>query len=90
MENLKNQKNIISARLADVEEGTAYFVSDLNNEEIIPWPATYLPEGIEIGDNVNISIDFEMGEKRLEELKEKAANELKYNEMRKMLEELVN
>jgi len=81
MENFNHKKSFVSARLAEIEEGTAYFVSDLNKDEIIPWPVSNLPEGIEIGDTVNIKV---------EALKKKAVNEAKFDDMRKMLEELVN
>jgi len=84
------KNNVISAKLRGFEDNLAYFVLNNDNNEIITWPLDKIPEGIEIGDEVNLSIDFELQEERREQLKKKAANESKYTEMRKLLEELVN
>ena len=85
------QKNgLVSAKLQSIEEDFAYFVLNTDEQDLIQWPLNQLPEGIDIGDEVKISIDFEMAEEKKAQIKKRVENETKYQEMRKMLEELVN
>ena len=85
------QKNgFVSAKLHSIEEDFAYFVLNNDEQDLIQWPVSQLPDGIDMGDEVKISIDFELGEEKKAKLKKIAENESKYEEMRKLLEELVN
>ena len=85
------------AKLIAVEDGLAEFVfsRDFNNEEVKDgevffWPEEHLPEGIEVEDEVLISLDFKNKEEKTYQIKQKREKELKQEEMRKLLEELVN
>ena len=90
MTNTFQQENSVKAKLGYIEDNTAYLILSDSDEEIIPWPLSKLPEGMEVGDEINLSLDFELTEKRKEEIKKNAEHEAKYEDMRKMLEELVN
>jgi len=86
------------ALLIAIEDGLAQFVlnssssksSKSEDERTFFWPVSQLPQGIELGDTVNIDLELTNKEEREEELKKKKQQELKYDEMRKLLEELVN
>jgi hypothetical protein len=86
------------AKLITVEDGLAEFVfcGSFNNREEIKdgnvffWPAEHLPDGIEDGDEVYVSLDFKNKEKKILQIKHTQKKELKQSEMRKLLEELVN
>lgn len=87
----------IEAKLIAVEDGLAEFVfcREFNNEEVKDgdvffWPVERLPEGIEVGDEVLVSLDFKNKEEKTIQIKQKQEKELKQEEMRKLLEELVN
>jgi hypothetical protein len=85
------QKNgLVSAKLHSIEENFAYFVLNTEEQDLIQWPLNQLPEGIDIGDEVKISIDFELAEEKKAQIIKRTENEAKYQNMRKMLEELVN
>jgi hypothetical protein len=94
-----SNSNIFEAKLNAIEDGLAEFVFDevKNNVEIdeqlknsIYWPAGRLPDEIEPGDNVLIELNLKNREEKMEQLKERKKRELKNDEMRRMLEELVN
>ena len=86
------------AKLITVEDGLAEFVfcGSFNNKEEIKdgevffWPAEHLPQGIQNGDEVHVSLDFKNKEEKLIKIKNTQEKELKQNEMRQLLEELVN
>lgn len=85
------------AKLIAVEDGLAEFVfgGEFNNEEtkdgnVFFWPEERLPEGIEVGDEVLVNLDFKNKEEKTIQIKQKQEKELKQKEMRKLLEELVN
>lgn len=90
MADSQQKTGVISAKLHSIEDDFAYFVMDNEAQDIIQWPVSKLPEGLDMGDEVKISIDFEMAEEKKLKLKKQAENETKYQEMRKLLEELVN
>jgi hypothetical protein len=86
-------QNKLSAILHSIEEDFAYFkfLHDMENDEPnFKWPIEKLHEGMQIGDTVEISLNFEQAEQRKSELKKKQANDEKLDEMRKLLVELVN
>lgn len=94
-----SSSNIFEAKLNAIEDGLAEFVFDegKNNEEIdeqlknsIYWPAEKLPDEIEPGDDVLIDLSLKNREAKMEKLKQRRKQELKNDEMRRMLEELVN
>ncbi len=82
------------AKLLSVEDGLAEFVlGSIANEDdsnIFFWPEEHLPQGIEVGDEVVISLDFKNKEEKTIQIQQKQEKELKQDEMRKLLEELVN
>lgn len=86
------------AKLKTIEDGLAEFIlgSDFSEESEAPdentffWPVSKLPEGIQLGDKVNVSLELTNKEERMQQLQKKKDQELKYDEMRKLLEELVN
>lgn len=87
------------AKLNAIEDGLAQFVLDGDfantdkeslDENTFFWPVARLPEGIEVGDTVNVSLELTNKEERKQELQKKKQQELKEDEMRKLLEELVN
>jgi len=85
------------AKLIAVEDGLAEFVfgREFNNEEVKDgdvffWPVERLPEGIEEGDEVLVSLDFKNKQEKTIQIKQNQEKELKQEEMRKLLEELVN
>lgn len=81
----------VKAQLQTIEEDCAYFVLENAGEEVtFKWPANKLPQGIQIGDTVQFSLEFEMAGERKQQFQKKAADEEKYKEMRKLLEDLVN
>lgn len=85
--------NIKEAKFIAVEDGLAEFVfcGSFNKDgEIFFWPEEHLPEGIEPGDEVIVALDFKNKEEKLVQITNKKEKELKHNEMRKLLEELVN
>lgn len=86
------------AVLTAVEDGLAEFILDggfsedpeAEDENVFFWPSSKLPEGIEVGDKVNISLELKNKEERIKQLEKAKEQELKYEEMRKLLEDLVN
>ncbi|MFC1810234.1 hypothetical protein ACFLZH_01935 [Patescibacteria group bacterium] len=82
------------AKLIAVEDGLAEFVlgSIVNEDDsnVFFWPEEHLPQGIEAGDEVVVSLDFKNKEEKTVQIKQKQEKELKQDEMRKLLEELVN
>jgi len=85
------------AKLIAVEDGLAEFVfgREFNNEEVKDgdvffWPVERLPEGIEEGDEVLVSLDYKNKQEKTIQIKQNQEKELKQEEMRKLLEELVN
>jgi hypothetical protein len=90
------------AKLNAIEDGLAEFVlgsdfsksteesSDSLDENTFFWPVAQLPEGIELGDTVDVSLELTNKEERIVEIQKKKQQELKEDEMRKLLEELVN
>lgn len=86
------------AKLNAIEDGLAQFIlgGDFSNtkesldENTFFWPVAKLPEEIELGDTVNVSLEITNKEERQKEIQKKKEQELKYDEMRKLLEELVN
>jgi len=85
------QKNgFVSAKLHNIEGEFAYFVLNNDEQDLIQWPVSQLPDGIDLGDKVKISMDFEMAEEKKTQIKKNNENEAKYQEMRELLEELVN
>lgn len=88
-----NFKNKLSATLQSVEGDYAYFRFQEDTECDDPhfkWPAKKLPEGLEIGDQIDIQLVFEMAEDRKAEIMKREEMEAHYGEKRKLLEELVN
>ncbi|MCD6109931.1 hypothetical protein J7J83_04200 [bacterium] len=102
MTNTDTETTHTQAKLNAIEDGLAQFIlnsdfsrntkdsSDSLDENTFFWPVAKLPEGIELGDTVNISLELTNKEERIIELQKKKQQELKYDEMRKLLEELVN
>ncbi len=82
------------AKLNAVEDGLAQFVlndgSSNPDENTFFWPIAQLPENIELGDTVNVSLELTNKEERRQEVQKRKQQELKEAEMRKLLEELVN
>jgi hypothetical protein len=85
------------AKLIAIEDGLAEFVfgREFDNEEVKDgdvffWPEEHLPEGIEIGDEVVVSLEFKNKEEKTFQIQKQQEKELKQEEMRKLLEELVN
>lgn len=101
MTEITPQETLLEAKLTAIEDGLAefIFVGDSNNNQntgedeeanIFFWPEERLPEGIQVGDEILVSLDFKNKEERLIQLKKKKENQAKHEEMRKLLEELVN
>ncbi|MBA4336639.1 hypothetical protein C0416_02590 [bacterium] len=86
------------AKLTAVEDGLAEFILDggfdesqqAKDEDVFFWPTSKLPENIKIGDKVCISMELKNKEERIREVKKEKEQELKYAEMRKILEDLIN
>ena len=57
---------------------------------VMQWPLDKLPEGIQVGDSVTISLNFDLSEERQEMIREQDKKEEKFQDMRKLLEDLVN
>lgn len=93
------QETLLEAKLNAIEDGLAEFIfigdskdNQVEDEEanIFYWPEERLPEGIKVGDEILVSLDFKNREERILQLKKKRENEAKHAGMRKLLEELVN
>ncbi len=85
------------AKLIAVEDGLAEFVfcrefnnEEVNDGEVFFWPEEHLPKNMEIGDEVIVSLDFKNKEEKTFQIQKQQEKELKQEEMRKLLEELVN
>lgn len=90
MADSQQKTGVVSAKLQTIEDDFAYFVLNNDEQDLIQWPVSQLPDGIDFGDEVKISMDFELAEEKKVQLIKQSENEAKYQEMRKMLEELVN
>ncbi|MFC1655941.1 hypothetical protein ACFL3C_03665 [Patescibacteria group bacterium] len=91
--NEANFKNKLPATLQSIEGDYAYFKFQEETEVDEPnfkWPIKRLPEGLEIGDQIDVQLVFEMAEDRKAELMKREEMETEYSEKRKLLEELVN
>ena len=91
--NEANFKNKLPAILQSIEEDYAYFKFQGETEDNDPhfkWPVKKLPEDLEIGDQIDIQLVFEMAEDRKAQLMKREEMETEYSEKRKLLEELVN
>lgn len=85
------------AKLIAVEDGLAEFVfsRDFNNKEIEDgnvffWPEEHLPAEIEPGDEVIVNLEFKNKEEKTFQIQKQKEKDLKQEEMRRLLEELVN
>lgn len=86
------------AKLITVEDGLAEFVfcgsfnkeEEIKDGEVFFWPEEHLPQGIQEGDEVIVSLNFKNKEEKFLEIQKSQEKELKQAEMRKLLEELVN
>ena len=78
------------AKLVAIEDELAEFTFIGDGENYFFWPEEKLPDGIEIGDTVYVSIDYKNKEERILQIKKRRETEAKNAEMRKLLEELVN
>lgn len=98
---MNQESNEKQAKLIAVEDGLAEFVlgssfdssfdnKEINEEDVFFWPEEHLPLGIETGDEVLVSLDFKNKEEKTVQIKQKQEKEHKQDEMRKLLEELVN
>lgn len=91
---ITEKKAILNA----IEDGLAEFIlgsdfsesSEIQDDNVFFWPESQLPEGIEVGDSVHVSLELTNKEERQKEIQQRKEKELKYDEMRKLLEELVN
>ena len=93
MNNPSINQNKLPAILHSIEEDFAYFkfLHDIDSDEPnFKWPIENLYEGMQIGDTIEVALNFEKAEERKSQLKKKQANDEKLAEMRKLLEELVN
>ncbi|MBD3156848.1 hypothetical protein GF369_03395 [Candidatus Peregrinibacteria bacterium] len=86
------------ALLNAIEDGLAEFIlgggpnreTEARDDNTFFWPLKKLPEAIQVGDKVHVSLELTNKEQRQQELKKKQEQEEKYAAMRKRLEELVN
>jgi len=90
--------NLKEAKLIAVEDGLAEFVfsgsfnadKEIEDGDVFFWPEERLPKGIKPGDEIIVNLDFKNKEEKLIEIKSAEEKELKQDEMRKLLEDLVN
>lgn len=94
---MEEEKNTYEAKFNAIEDDLAEFVFKNTDNEISEalnnsfyLPAKKVPNEIEPGDEVLISLNLKNREEKMEKIKEKREQELKNAQMRKMLEELVN
>lgn len=89
------------ALLNAIEDGLAEFIlgggpnmlnreTEARDDNTFFWPLSKLPEAMQVGDKVHVSLELTNKEQRQQELKKKQQQEEKYAAMRKRLEELVN
>jgi len=83
----------INATLKKIEDEYGHFEIENgieNQENLLQWPLNKLPDGIQIGDTVKLTLNFALSEERQNSIREQEQKEEKFREMRKLLEDLVN
>ena len=97
MEKNISTEKILHAKLIAIDNGLAEFAfyGDFINEDsdsanVFFWPEERLPKGIDLDDDVVITMDYKNKQEKVVSLKRKIEKEGKQKEMRKLLEELVN
>ncbi|MBU1446314.1 DUF3006 domain-containing protein [Patescibacteria group bacterium] len=92
-ENHTNKLGKLNATLKKIDGGYAHFEVENGIEgegNIIQWPINELPDGIQIGDIISLNLNFALNEERQAMIRQQEEKETKFQEMRNLLEDLVN
>lgn len=80
---------IIKGKLTEIED-TMGIVYIPEYELSIKWPIQELPDVIEVGDSVTLSLNYPNETEKIQALSENNEKEEKYKDIRHLLEDLVN
>lgn len=92
-EEIAEQSGKMEATLIVIEGQYAHLKIENGIEgegSVIQWPLDKLPEEIQVGDSMTLSLNFDLSEERQKMIREQDKKEEKFQDMRKLLEDLVN